>query len=126
MVLNNNKTILYYHLENSEIEIIKSKTIEDKKIKLKEIDSKMSNMTINDILGESPFYTVDNTLLKEKVILFYNLSDEELNSMIKSIRVSFKERPIMAVVTDTSKKWSFKYLLEHLVEEREWYKSQGK
>ena len=33
------------------------------------------------------------------------------------------ENPIMAVVTETSKEWQFNYLVEHLIEEREWYRS---
>ena len=31
---------------------------------------------------------------------------------------------IMAVVTPTSIEWTFDYLLEHLMEEREWFKQK--
>ncbi len=32
----------------------------------------------------------------------------------------------MAVVTETSINWEFKYLVDHLMEEREWYRKQNR
>ena len=33
---------------------------------------------------------------------------------------------VLAVVTPMSRNWSFKYLMNHLLEEREWYRKQQK
>ena len=53
-----------------------------------------------------------------------HFSDLEIKSAITEIRKRFKGG-IFAAVTPTSIEWKFSYLVEHLIEEREWYlKSQ--
>jgi hypothetical protein len=63
--------------------------------------------------------TYDKQLPEEKVVLFNNFTDGELDKAIKSIRSNKSFKPILAVVTPTSLDWEFHYLLEHLIEERE-------
>jgi hypothetical protein len=62
----------------------------------------------------------------EKVILFNDMSDEEIQKYIEHLRSSFKPLPILAVITETSEKWTFEYLVEHLIEEREKFKASMK
>ena len=45
---------------------------------------------------------------------------------VKKIKEILKPVPIMAVVTETSIDWEFKYLVDHLMEEREWYRKQNR
>ena len=60
--------------------------------------------------------------ISNEVVIFSNFPDEELQMMVSIAKV-ITENPIMAVVTETSKEWQFNYLVEHLIEEREWYRS---
>ena len=48
--------------------------------------------------------------------------EEQLKVTIKFIR-GFIQGGVLAVSTTQNYKWTFKYLLEHLVEEREWFEA---
>lgn len=116
---NNNKCILVYGLTNAElVELTK------RKIKYILINSNMLDMKIEDILSGKKPSNLNNECINEKVILFNGYQDNKLQKAIKEIR-SFTKGGILAVVTDTSKEWSFKYLLNHLMEERSWFESQN-
>lgn len=126
MVLDNKNMVLYYNLSPDEQDLLKGLTNENGVLRTKEITSKMGDMTIRDIIAGLEFFTVNDSLPEDSLVLFNNISDDGLNSIIKGITEKFKKRPIMAVVTDSSQGWPFKYLIEHLIEEREWYKNHGK
>ncbi|GAA0726177.1 DUF3783 domain-containing protein [Clostridium malenominatum] len=124
--MENNKCILIYGF-TEEDKILLENLFKSKGFpSYTEIEENMCNMTINDIIDglKLGVFNVHN-LPKEKVILFNNLSDLELDSCIKSLRGVFSPQPILAVVTPTSIDWTFKNLLEHLIEEREWFKKRG-
>lgn len=59
----------------------------------------------------------------EKALIFNGYNEKELKETIKFIR-RFIEGGVLAVVTEQSSKWTFDYLIEHLIEEREFYKAQ--
>ncbi len=109
--------ILAYGLEQKDLEVFKMSNIE-----YKVITTKIFHDNIEDIIERSAKEEGDESLPKEKVILFNGFSDDELDKIIKLVRATIGRSPILAVVTDTSKKWTFGYLVEHLIEEREWYK----
>ena len=121
--LNNDKKILIFGLSVEETEAL-SKDSLFSKINITNITNEMTTMTIKDIVGGLKFEVYEEALPKERVVLFNNFTDDELDVAIKKVRTLLKPGAIMAVVTPTSIEWSFKYLLEHLVEEREWYKAQ--
>lgn len=114
-MLSNNKCILVHNVPEDEINELK-----DDGFKIIEVSDEMTEMTIFDILNGLRFETVNADLPKEAVILFNDFSDEEIKLTITDIRKRFKEG-IFAAVTPTSIEWKFSYLLEHLIEEREWY-----
>ena len=114
-MLSNNKCILVHNVPEDEINELK-----DDGFKIIEVSDEMTEMTILDILNGLRFETVNADLPKEAVILFNDFSDEEIKLTITDIRKRFKEG-IFAAVTPTSIEWKFSYLLEHLIEEREWY-----
>ena len=93
-MLDNNKCILVYGLSNIELENIKE-------------------------LG-AKFEIFNNNIIDEKVILYNNLSEEELRKAIKDTRTKIKDG-ILAVVTPQSINWKINYLIKHLKEEKEWY-----
>ncbi|GAB6168668.1 DUF3783 domain-containing protein [Clostridium carnis] len=119
-MLDNNKCILVYRLPENEL-----KALKEENIKVIEIKPEMVEMKIKDILDGLKFQTINESPIKEKVILFNNFTDIELQALIKNLRKNIKGG-ILAVVTPTSSEWSFNYLIEHLVEEREWYLKQQK
>lgn len=85
----------------------------------KVIKENMANMKIRDIISGPVLDTYDKRLPDEKVILFNNFTDSELDMTIRTIRSNKNIKPILAVVTPNSINWEFYYLLEHLIEERE-------
>lgn len=119
--MNNNKSLLVHGLSKNEINSLRllAKVIEIKpemvELKVHEIASGLVNEEVIEIV-EMP---------DEKVILFNGFSDGEVQILIKKIRRAVKDG-VLAVVTPVSRNWSFKYLITHLLEEREWYRKQQK
>ena len=114
-MLNNSKAILTYGLNEKE-----TKDFQATGHKVININNEMASMKVKDILEGLKFEVVSNKNFDEKVVIFSNFPDEELQMMVSIAKV-ITENPIMAVVTETSKEWQFNYLVEHLIEEREWY-----
>ncbi len=119
--MNNNKIMLVYGFdeEKETLEhIVKKENLPNYKV----IEESMGRMKIKDIIDSLKLEVYDCRLPKEKVILFNNFDDEELDNTINIITSSIKPMPILAVITENSIEWTFEYLLEHLIEEREWFK----
>jgi uncharacterized protein YfbU (UPF0304 family) len=117
----NNKCILAYGLKTDEI-----KKIESQNIKVIEINNHMGLMKIEDIICEKINEDSHDELpLNEKALIFNGFKDEQLKVTIRYIR-GFVNGGVLAVSTAQNYKWTFKYLLEHLVEEREWFEAQQK
>ena len=116
-----NKCILTYGLNAEEI-----KKIESQNIKVIEIKDDMVSMKLEDIIcGKPNENSYDELPLNEKALIFNGFKDEQLKFTIRYIR-GFIKGGVLAVSTAQNYKWTFKYLLEHLVEEREWFETQQK
>jgi hypothetical protein len=112
------KCILAYGLKEEEI-----KKIESQNIKVIEINNNVALMKLGDIIcGDISENTYDNLPLSEKALIFNGFKDEQLKVTIRYIR-GFIQGGVLAVSTAQNYKWTFKYLLEHLVEEREWFEA---
>jgi len=116
----NNKIILLYGFNPSQIETIKGLLDKAKLPKARELEKSMGKMVISDIVKGIKIDTFDLPMPKVMMVLFNNLTDEELNAGVALIRNNFEPRPILAVVTQASEKWTLKYLLDHLIEENLW------
>lgn len=114
-MLDNNKCILVYGLSNIELENIK-----ELGYRIVEITTEMCEMTLMDVLMGAKFEIFNNNIIDEKVILYNNLSEDELRKAIKDTRTKIKDG-ILAVVTPQSINWKINYLIKHLKEEKEWY-----
>ncbi|SHK08118.1 protein of unknown function [Clostridium cavendishii DSM 21758] len=119
-MLENKKCLLTYGLTEEQ-----NKELQSTGIKIEVINPLMVEMKISDIINGFKFETAGRMLSLEKVVLFNSFSDEDLHKMIKIVK-AIAGAPILAVVTPTSEQWTFANLLEHLMEEREWYSKQGK
>ena len=117
--MDNNKMLLVYGLSQEELGNLKATNLT-----IKEISSGMTSMKIGQIIEGLKFELHDKAPHGEKVVLFNNFSDEDLNVGIKFVRAIIGREGIMAVVTPTSIEWTFDYLIEHLMEEREWFKQK--
>ncbi|GAA0781707.1 DUF3783 domain-containing protein [Hathewaya limosa] len=94
------------------------------------IENNMMNLKMEEIvhglkLNKSMMEGKKENLINEKVILFNDFKEEDLNKIIGDIRVCKDLNCILAVVTPTSINWTFEYLVNHLIEEREWFKNNN-
>lgn len=119
-MLDNNKCILVYKLTNEELEELKKANLE-----LIVITDDMADMKIEDIIGGLRILNYNDRLPEEKLILFNNFDENLLMKIIKEVR-AVVTGGILATVTPTSIEWTFEYLLDHLVKEREWISRKQK
>ena len=123
-MLENDKLLLVFGFNNEQRELLISILHNNDLPQHLEVTKDMILMSIKDIITGLKFEIYNKAIPNEKVILFNNLSDEELDKAIRILRGNLSFNPIMAVVTTTSMSWTFEHLLEHLMEEREWFLSQ--
>lgn len=115
------RCILVYGLNPEEI-----KKIESQNIKVIEVSTNMASMKIEDIICEKANENlVEELPLNEKALIFNGFKDDHLKTTIRYIR-GFVKGGVLAISTAQNYKWTFKYLLEHLIEEREWFEAQQK
>lgn len=114
-MLDNNKCILVYGLSN--IELLSLKELGYKII---EITPEMCEMTLMDVLLGMRLEIFNSDPIKEKVILYNNLSQFEVRKAVNDTRENIKDG-ILAVVTEQSINWKISYLIKHLRDEKEWY-----
>ncbi|EJP6473098.1 DUF3783 domain-containing protein [Clostridium sp. L74] len=122
----NNKLMLVYGLKNEELNLLKDICLENNLPSFKIVNKNMCEMKLRDIIKGINLEVEDVDMPEEKVVIFNNFSDTELDLGVKKIKEILKPIPIMAVVTETSIDWQFKYLVDHLMEEREWYRKQNR
>jgi hypothetical protein len=118
-IMNNNKMALIYGFNEEEKALLHKIFIDLQLPKYKVIENNMANMKLKDIINGLMLDTYDKVLPDEKIILFNNFTDEELDKSVRRIRENKTIKPILAVVTPTSINWEFYYLVNHLLDERE-------
>ena len=114
-MLENNKCILAYGLSNTELLNLK-----ELGYKIIEITPEMFEMTLNDVLLGMRLEVFNNNIIKEKIILYNNLSQCELKKAIMDTKQNIKDG-ILAVVTQKFINWKISYLINNLIYEKEWY-----
>ena len=122
----NRKVLLVYGFNEEEKSILKKLVMENKIPSFKCIDKSMATNSLEYILCDVDNSKFDGELPEEKVVLFNSCKDKEVTKAISAIKENISMDVIFAMVTETSVKWSFKDLLEHLIEEREWFKNNSK
>ncbi|OPD20539.1 hypothetical protein AL709_15070 [Clostridium botulinum] len=118
--------MLVYGLKEAELNLLKDMCANNNLSNYKIVNKSMCKMKLRDIIKGMNLEVEDVYMPKEKVVIFNNFSDNELELGVKKIKEILKPVPIMAVVTETSIDWEFKYLVDHLMEEREWYRKQNR
>lgn len=116
------KKILVFGLDSDEMSKMGKSNM-----KLVPVDNTMLEMVVGDILTEKGEGSAPNDRFKgEKILVFNGIPDVQLKLIIDLTKRAIKKKPILAVVTETSVEWSFEQLVEHLIEEREWHKTNKK
>ncbi|AEB77052.1 DUF3783 domain-containing protein [Clostridium botulinum] len=126
MTESNRKVLLVYGFNENEKRSLKKLVMENKIPSYKCINKNMATTSLECILNDVNKNIYEGELPKEKVVLFNNCKDKDITKAISSIKEIFHQNTIFAMITETSIKWSFKDLLDHLIEEREWFKNNSK
>lgn len=124
--MDNKKLILVFGFEAGEVNVMRGSFNQNKLPICKVIENNMGDIVIGDIIegvkGNELKADIDS---KGAVILFYNLTDSEINKAVGLIRTKFnKKKPLLAVVTPTSIKWTFNALMKELQEERKMFEGR--
>lgn len=82
------------------------------------LSTKHSEVQIRDIL-DNKLSESDVECLKEKAIIFNNTPSTRMNAFIEGLKKMRIQRPLIAVVTETSIDWTLSELLMNLVQERQ-------
>ncbi|WP_297437706.1 DUF3783 domain-containing protein [uncultured Clostridium sp.] len=118
-MLENKKCILAYGLD-----VVELMKLQQAKVKIIRVTEDMGKVLVKDILAGSTDKIASDKLPKnEKFVIFNNLSNMQMELAMALTTRILKKKPVLATVTETSLDWEFEYLIEHLLEEREWHKT---
>ncbi|MFL0252184.1 DUF3783 domain-containing protein [Clostridium neuense] len=123
--MENNSKILIYGYNEEEIQRIKDLFNKHNMPTLLIINENMAKMKICDILKGLEILTYDVKLPDERLVLFNNITDKNVDKGIQIMKDISNKKPIFAQVTPVSQNWSLKYLMDHMIEERQWYIDNG-
>lgn len=123
--MDNDSKILIYGYNEEETKKIKELLNKNNMPNLLVANENMARMKICDILNGLEILTYDVKLPDEKLVLFNNVPDKKIDKGIQLIKNISDKKPIFAQVTPVSQNWSLKYLIEHMIEERQWYINNG-
>ncbi|KGM98462.1 hypothetical protein Z968_00490 [Clostridium novyi A str. 4552] len=121
----NRKVLLVYGFNEEEKNILKKLVMENKIPSFKCINKNMATSSLEYIICDVNNDQYNGKLPEEKVVLFNSCQDKEVTKAISAIKEKINKDVIFAMVTKISNKWIFKDLLEHLIEEREWFKNNS-
>jgi len=82
------------------------------------LEKRHGSVVIGDILREGAIGTEEFDC-PERLVLFYNLSEAGVRSLMRVFKSLEIPRPIFAIVTKTSITWTLQQLMEHLIEEKQ-------
>ena len=119
--------VLLYGFSALEIEILAKVYLESGIDEWVYLDNQRSDQVISDILLTiTDNQGIEFVKQKDQVILFNGTSQYELQQFVTKAGLVVKNRPLIAMVTSTSKKWKFKDLVTELKQERFELERNGK
>ncbi len=81
------------------------------------LEKRHGSVVIGDILRQGTIGT-EAFDCRERLVLFYNLSETGVRSLMQVFKSLEIPKPIFAIVTETSITWTLEHLMEHLIEEK--------
>lgn len=113
------KCILAYGLD-----VVELMKLQQAKVKIVRITDDMTKMKVRDLIdGSTEKVSSEKKIENEKILILNNIPNIQLDLVMSLTKRVLKKKPILATVTPTSIEWEFDYLVEHLMEEREWHKT---
>ena len=82
------------------------------------IEKEQGYLPVHEILFTQK-RAAEEFICDEKIMLFFNVSAETIQTVMHESKTRDLPRPIYAVVTEQSINWTFSDLAEHLVKERD-------
>lgn len=116
--------MMVYHFSPKEMQAIRSVARLTGVKDIIVIEANGLETPVKDIL-ENKMQTGEDAGIKEKAIVFNNVSSSKVNLFIEGLKKMRVARPLIAVVTEHSINWSFKELVMNLSEERAALRSGG-
>ena len=81
------------------------------------LEKRHGSVVIGDLLGRGRIGNEEFDC-REHLVLFYNLSETGVRSLMRVFKSLEIPKPIFAIVTETSITWTLEQLMEHLIEEK--------
>jgi hypothetical protein len=81
------------------------------------LEKRHGSVVIGDILRQGTPGTEEFDC-QERLVLFYNISEAGVRSLMQVLKSLEIPKPIFAMVTETSITWTLEQLMEHLIEEK--------
>jgi hypothetical protein len=115
--MSNKARILTFGYTDSEQKCIEERLAEIGVPPPTRLEKRHGSVVIGDILLQG---AIGNEELdcQERLVLFYNLSDGGVRSLMQVFKSLEIPKPIFAIVTQTSITWTLQKLMDHLIEEK--------
>ena len=81
------------------------------------LEKRHGSVVIGDILRQGTLGTEEFDC-QDRLVLFYNISEAGVRSLMQILKSLEIPKPIFAMVTETSITWTLEQLMEHLIEEK--------
>lgn len=88
------------------------------------IHDNMGNYTLSNIIGEEIIDVEEKKLPQEMIVIINGFQGMYLQQAVKMVREVLGSKPILASTTPNSVRMTVEELINHLVEEREFYKKK--
>ena len=116
------RSIIVYGFDKEDKDLFEVLKIRHKVKKMIYLSNKMGDSVLRDILSEVFNVSDEVNLPDQKLLIFDQFSDKDLSIVVDIVKSTIPGYPIMAEITPISINWSIKYLLQHLIQEREEFK----
>jgi len=117
------RSIVAYGFDKEEKNLLEMLRIRHKVKKIICLSDKMGDSILKNILNEVFIISDEVNLPNEKLLIFDQFSRRDLSIIVDAVKSTIPGYPIiMAEITPISINWSIKYLLQHLIQEREEFK----
>jgi len=115
--MGNKARVLTFGFTDSERELIDERLAEIGVPPPARLEKRHGSVVIGDILRQGATGSEEFDC-RERLVLFYNLSDAGVRSLMQVFKSLEIPKPIFAIVTETSITWTLRQLMEHLIEEK--------
>ena len=122
--MSNKARLLTFGFSGSEYECIDARLEEIEVPAPTRLQREHGGIVIGDILRDGRTGT-ELLECEERLVLFYNVSNAGVSTLMQVFKSLEIPKPIFAVVTETSITWKLTQLMDHLIEEKRFHEGSG-